>query len=49
MLMVAQLAHLCVQSSATNLIMQNYYHRVKNEDMNGELPAILGLTASPVE
>ena len=46
-LLVFDEAHHCVRGHPANKIMQNFYH-VKRQERQGELPKILGLTASPV-
>ncbi|KAL1966075.1 hypothetical protein VTN77DRAFT_4823 [Rasamsonia byssochlamydoides] len=47
-LLVFDEAHRCVSSDPTNMIMQNFYHPALKAGETTELPAILGLTASPV-
>ncbi len=46
-LLVFDEAHHCVRGYPANKIMQNFYH-AKRQERQGELPNILGLTASPV-
>ena len=46
-LLVFDEAHHCVRGHPANKIMQNFYH-AKKQERHGELPNILGLTASPV-
>jgi ERCC4-related helicase len=47
-LLVVDEAHHCQKNEAPNRIMQNFYHVQKKERPDLCLPAILGLTASPV-
>ena len=46
-LLVFDEAHHCVRGHPANKILQNFYH-AKKQERHGELPNILGLTASPV-
>ena len=46
-LLVFDEAHHCAGNHPANTIMRNFYH-VESLERQGELPAILGLTASPV-
>ena len=46
-LLVFDEAHHCVRDHPANKIIQNFYH-TKKQERHGELPDILGLTASPV-
>ena len=46
-LLIFDEAHHCVRGHPANRIMQNFYH-VKEAERHGQLPSILGLTASPV-
>lgn len=41
-------AHHCSKKHAANKIMQGFYHVQKREDSSKALPAVLGLSASPV-
>jgi ERCC4-related helicase len=47
-LLVIDEAHHCQKNEAPNRIMQNFYHVQKKERPDLSLPAILGLTASPI-
>jgi hypothetical protein len=46
-LLVFDEAHHCVKDHPTNLIMRSFYHPLRMEN-DGNLPHILGLTASPM-
>lgn len=43
-----KIAHHCMGKSAMNQIMTRFYHPLRERQMDGNIPHVLGLTASPV-